>query len=167
MQRKFVFNSPPGMMPNLLERMMGTLARIEDMIKTAGDDVLKAKPDGGWSINEHIGHLADIEELHEKRLNEILSGEKELTAADMTNKKTNEAGHNLKKTEDLLIEFRRVRTNFARRLGVLDEEQVVLEAMHPRLKQPMRIIDIAFFTAEHDDQHLAIIRRILNAEGLK
>ncbi|MFI5212138.1 MAG: hypothetical protein ACHQIH_04590 [Ignavibacteria bacterium] len=93
MQRKFEFNSPPGMMPNLLERMAGTPVRIEDMITTTDDKILSAKPDSKWSVKEHIGHLTDIEELHEKRLQEILSGKTELTAADMSNKKTNEAGH--------------------------------------------------------------------------
>ncbi|MFI5212137.1 MAG: hypothetical protein ACHQIH_04585 [Ignavibacteria bacterium] len=52
-----------------------------------------------------------------------------------------------------------------KKLRELNEDQILLSAMHPRLKQPMRIIDIAFFTAEHDDQHLAIIRRILSSEG--
>jgi len=28
-------------------------------------------------------------------------------------------------------------------------------ALHPRLQQPMRVLDMAFFTAEHDDHHLA------------
>jgi hypothetical protein len=165
MQRKFEFNSPPGMMPNLLERMAGTPVRIEDMITTINDKILSAKLDNKWSVKEHIGHLTDIEELHEKRLQEILIGKTELTAADMSNKKTNEAGHSLRKAIDLLGDFKRTRNEFVKKLEALNEDQILLSAMHPRLNQPMRIIDIAFFTAEHDDQHLAIIRRILNSEG--
>ena len=34
-------------------------------------------------------------------------------------------------------------------------------ARHPRLGTPMRLIDIAFFTAEHDDHHLARITELL------
>lgn len=165
MQRKFEFNSPPGMMPNLLERMAGTPVRIEDMITTTDDKILSAKPDNKWSVKEHIGHLTDIEELHEKRLQEILNGKTELTAADMSNKKTNEAGHSLRKATDLLGDFKRTRNEFVKKLEALNEDQILLSAMHPRLRQPMRIIDIAFFTAEHDDQHLAIIRRLLSSEG--
>lgn len=164
MQRKFEFNSPPGMMPNLLERMAGTHARLGELINAVDDKILSAKDGDNWSVKEHIGHLTDIEELHEKRFNEILRGERELTAADMSNRKTNEAGHSLRKTADLLAEFRNTRDEFVKKLAAMNEQQVLLSAMHPRLKQPMRIIDIAFFTSEHDDQHLAIIRRIINSK---
>jgi len=37
------------------------------------------------------------------------------------------------------------------------DELVERSAFHPRLKKPMRIIDLAFFVAEHDDYHLAKI----------
>ena len=164
MQRKFEFNSPPGMMPNLLERMAGTPARLEELINSVDDKILSAKDSNNWSVKEHIGHLTDIEGLHEKRLYEILRGETELTAADMSNKKTNEAGHSLRKAFDLLEEFRKTRSEFVKKLAEMDEGHVLLSAIHPRLKQPMRIIDIAFFTAEHDDQHLAIIRGILKSK---
>jgi hypothetical protein len=33
-------------------------------------------------------------------------------------------------------------------------------AHHPRLNKQMRIIDIAYFTAEHDDHHFAMISEI-------
>lgn len=32
--------------------------------------------------------------------------------------------------------------------------------LHPRLKTPMRMIDLANFVAEHDDHHLASIREL-------
>jgi len=34
-------------------------------------------------------------------------------------------------------------------------------ARHPRLGTPMRLIDIAFFTAEHDDHHLSRITELM------
>ena len=34
-------------------------------------------------------------------------------------------------------------------------------ASHPRLATPMRLLDIAFFVAAHDDHHLARITEIL------
>jgi hypothetical protein len=34
-------------------------------------------------------------------------------------------------------------------------------AVHPRLKRPMRLIDLCFFIAEHDDHHLTIVSRLL------
>ncbi len=32
--------------------------------------------------------------------------------------------------------------------------------VHPRLKQPMSMVDLFFFIAEHDDHHLARIREV-------
>jgi hypothetical protein len=34
-------------------------------------------------------------------------------------------------------------------------------SLHPRLQQPMRLIDHALFVAEHDDHHLARITELL------
>jgi hypothetical protein len=35
--------------------------------------------------------------------------------------------------------------------------------LHPRLKQPMRLVDHLYFVAEHDDHHLATIREMMEA----
>jgi hypothetical protein len=73
----------------------------------------------------------------------------------MTNRKTHEADHNRRPLADLLQDFRRERERFVARLDAWDEGLIGLTALHPRLNQPMRVIDMAFFTAEHDDHHLA------------
>jgi hypothetical protein len=164
LDRKFEFSHPPGMMPVLLDRMLGTLDRIKSMIDNKPDGILSKKTGGNWSVKEHIGHLTDLEALHESRLDEILNGKETLTPADMSNKKTNEAGHNTRNSEELFNEFKKVRESFVSRLNQLNEDEVVRSALHPRLNKQMRINDIAFFTAEHDDQHLTIIRNILNTQ---
>jgi len=163
-ERKFEFNLPVGVFPALLERLLGTAPRIEDMTKWLSNEELSYKSNGKWSIKEHIGHLIDLEALHEKRLDEILQGKEVLTAADMTNKKTNKANHNLKNINELLADFRKVREDFVNRLEKLDETDVVKSGIHPRLNQPMRIIDMAYFTSEHDDHHLAIMREIIKSQ---
>jgi hypothetical protein len=33
--------------------------------------------------------------------------------------------------------------------------------LHPRLKEPMRLVDHLFFVAEHDDHHLAWIWKLI------
>ena len=40
------------------------------------------------------------------------------------------------------------------------EAAVDRAAHHPRLDKPMRLIDMVFFAAEHDDQHLASITEL-------
>jgi hypothetical protein len=56
--------------------------------------------------------------------------------------------------QDLLREFRRAREGLANRLDRWDKSDVSRTAIHPRLKQPMRVIDMVLFVAEHDDHHL-------------
>ncbi len=160
-ERKFDFNLPAGVFPNLLERMSGTIPRLEEITKNVSEEILSAKFMGSWSIKEHIGHLIIVESLHETRLNEIIEGKEHLTAADMTNRKTNEAPHNSQSISELLKNFRHTREEFIKRLEILDEEQVLRSGHHPRLNKPMRIVDIAYFTSEHDDHHIAAIRNIL------
>jgi hypothetical protein len=49
--------------------------------------------------------------------------------------------------------------------GLLDlqDDQLLGTALHPGLKTPMRIIDLAYFVAEHDDHHLASIREMMTS----
>jgi len=162
LDRKFDFNHPVGMMPVFLSRLRGSISRIEALVNNRSDEELSSKPGGEWSVKEHIGHLTDLESLHEARLDEILSGKELLSAADMSNRKTNEALHNKKNTAVLIEELRSTRESFVRRLEELDETDVIRSGLHPRLNKQMRIIDIAFFTAEHDDHHITILANLLN-----
>jgi uncharacterized damage-inducible protein DinB len=153
--RHFSFDLPESLFPVVIERLRGTPARIEDKVRSLPAAILSQRVGEGWSIQEHIGHLLDLDELHAGRLDDFLAGAEVLRAADMTNRKTQEAGHNGRRIEDLLRELRRERESFVARLDAWDPALVSLTALHPRLQKPMRVIDMAFFTAEHDDHHLA------------
>ena len=52
--------------------------------------------------------------------------------------------------------------NFISQLIKLDDETQNFQSMHPRLQVMMKPVDMAFFTAEHDDHHLATVREILS-----
>jgi uncharacterized damage-inducible protein DinB len=153
--RHFTFTLPEALFPVVVERLRGTPARIEDKVRSLPASVLTRREGEAWSIQEHIGHLLDLDELHAGRLEDFLAGVPVLRAADMTNRKTHEAGHNGRPIADLLRDFRRERERFVARLDAWDPALLSLTALHPRLQQPMRVIDMAFFTAEHDDHHLA------------
>ena len=88
-------------------------------------------------------------------LDDYLAGAEVLRPADMDNRRTWEAGHNGRAIDDLVHQFRRERHSFVERLAAWDSERIGQSALHPRLKQLMRVIDMAFFVAEHDDHHLA------------
>ena len=47
------------------------------------------------------------------------------------------------------------------RASALPSEVFGRTMLHPRLKQPMRLVDHLFFAAEHDDHHLAVIWELL------
>ncbi len=118
-------------------------------------DILTRKVDNGWSIQEHAGHLWDLEALWEHRLQDFRSGAGTLTPADLTNRKTHEANHNAKPIQNILAGFREARRALVGELVVLNEEEVSRSSLHPRLKTPMRVVDLCCFVAEHDDHHRA------------
>jgi hypothetical protein len=156
--RQFDFSFPAENFPYVLERLYGTAARIGELAAGLPESVLRAPgPGNAWSILEHVGHLADLDELHDGRIDDYLSGKEVLRAADMENRKTYAAGHNNRKLADLLGEFRSARSHFIVRLKTVDPR---LTALHPRLNKPMRVVDMALFVAEHDDHHLALMRRL-------
>lgn len=157
-ERKFNFDFPSGIYPCLLERLFGTPLRMEEMTKGLSEEILILKPDGKWSIKEQIGHLIDLEELHEGRVDDFIAGKEMLRAADMANKKTMEANHNSRSLENLLHEFSEQRNHFIVKLRQADEDLINRVSIHPRLKIPMRLVDMVYFTCEHDDHHLAKIR---------
>jgi uncharacterized damage-inducible protein DinB len=153
--RTFRFDLPEALFPVTVERLRGTPARIEDKVRALPSALLTQRDGDQWSIQEHIGHLLDLDELHTARLDDFLAGAEVLRPADMTNRKTWEAHHNDRSLNDLLAAFRRERLLFVARLDAWDPDLLALTARHPRLHQPMRVLDMAYFTAEHDDHHLA------------
>ena len=160
-ERKFTFDYPTGWLPNILERLHGTAARIKEMTTSLTEEKAELKPVGKWSIKENIGHLADIEELHEGRIDDFIARKTMLRPADMKNEKTHSANHNGKSFHQLVYDFNKKREQFISCLRKLDDETMDFSSLHPRLQTMMRPVDVAFFTAEHDDHHLADIREIL------
>ncbi len=162
-ERLFNFDFPPEKFPDLLERLRSTPARLEDRLADVHHDILTYRDGRGWSILENVGHLIDLGYLPAMRLEQILAGETVLVAADMSNRKTQEANHNDCNKSELLAEFRSDRKKLVERLESLDETDWAKSALHPRLNQPMRVVDIVYFDSEHDDYHLARIGALLTS----
>jgi uncharacterized damage-inducible protein DinB len=161
-ERKFAFDLAPTIFPLIVERLRGTPARLDDRLATLSSELLTNMPENTWSIQENAGHLADVEPLWLGRLDDVLGGAERLREADLTNTATHTAQHNTKPIVELLQRFRDLRDELVSRLDELTEEQIVASAIHPRLEQPMRILDLAYFVAEHDDHHLARITELLS-----
>jgi uncharacterized damage-inducible protein DinB len=159
-ERKFNFDFTENIFPEILNRLERTPQRLTELTKTISDESLSARLDGKWSIKENIGHLSDLEPLWQKRLNDIKNGAAELSPTDLSNTKTNEANHNSRALSELLDEFSGIRRQTLTMLENVDEDFLFRSSLHPRLKKPMRTIDLFLFVAEHDDHHLETISLI-------
>jgi len=164
-ERKFEFSFPAELHPNLLARLRGTPARIEEVLRGRAQEILIRRPQEKWSAQEHAGHLLDLEPLWLARVGDYVAGSAQLTATDLQNRKTDEANHNAQSLEQILAEFRAARSKLLKRAGELDASLFTRAIPHPRLKTPMRLVDHLYFVAEHDDHHLARIWELINRRG--
>jgi uncharacterized damage-inducible protein DinB len=150
-------------LPEILERVRGTPVRVEERVRGLPPELSTWRLGEQWSIQENVGHLLDLEPLWSGRLDDLIAGLHELRSADLENRKTHEAAHNQRNLTELLAEFRAARMATVARLETLAGAVVQRTAIHPRLQQPMTVVDLFFFVAEHDDHHLARIAEILRA----
>jgi uncharacterized damage-inducible protein DinB len=156
--RKFNFDFPLGLYPSILERLRYTPMRIKQFVIGLDEKTLSYKPDSKWSIKEHIGHIAIVEPLWEKRLEQFLAAAETLISADMSNQKTVDENFNQWQIDKLISHLTQTRSAFMAKLENLTESEIGITALHPRLKKPMRLIDMTYFIAEHDDNELALMR---------
>lgn len=158
--RKFPYAPPAGEFPMIVERLRGAPARVAERAAAVPPKLLTATIGGVWTIQENIGHLSDLEPLWYGRLEELLTGKETLREADLTNRTTHEANHNGASIDDLVARFHEERSRLVARLDTLANDDIVRTALHPRLKQPMRTVDLCLFVAEHDDHHLTMMTQL-------
>ncbi len=163
--RRFDFKFPVELYPEVIERVRGTAARLEDRLHDLKPDLLTERREGRWSIQENAGHLLDLESLFNQRLDEYLANSAQLHAADMSNLKTFAASHNDVLLPLILSGFRRQRLRLVDRLDHLEPDVFSRVSLHPRLNTPMRLVDMLYFQAEHDDYHLARISELVLSAG--
>lgn len=159
-ERRFEFTFPAELLPNLLARLRGTPARLDETLRNRPHSVLTAKPDGKWSAQEQAGHLVDLEPLWLARVNDFAAADAEqLTPTDLQNRRTDEANYNSRPLEEILFRFRTHRIQLLNRIAEVEQQSdgapFTRTIPHPRLKTPMRLVDHLYFVAEHDDHHLA------------
>jgi uncharacterized damage-inducible protein DinB len=159
-ERVFPGGYPVELFPSLLSRLRGAIARQ----RAEGEETpvaVRATPfDGTWSVQRNLAHLGDLEPLWLRRVEELERGVEVLAAADLTNGRTEEREHDRRELEDVLREFAEARRGLVERVAGWSAEQLERSALHPRLRQPMRAIDLCLFVAEHDDHHLARVAEL-------
>jgi uncharacterized damage-inducible protein DinB len=160
LHRSFTFGFPIGLFPVIFSRLEGTIFRLHTLLQNADNDRCSVAKKG-WSIKQHVGHLYDLEDLWWQRLNDFIQGKEILTAADISNTKTEEARHNEKSLESLMNSFTVERQRILETVYSYDEILLNKTSIHPRLNLPFRLIDSLYFVAEHDDHHIAAISNLL------
>jgi uncharacterized damage-inducible protein DinB len=157
-ERKFTFGLPQGMLPFYLERLQGTINRIESKVKGISDEVLSQKLDNKWSVKQNIGHLAEVDEIAIKRIDEMIRGVSPMSPAVFEP----HGDYNQQSAEEVIAYFRKTRNANVTRYSELTTDELEKTSLHPRLKVSMTSVDLAWFDAEHDDHHLVRISEIIS-----
>lgn len=155
-ERKLSFGLPKEMLPYYLERLEGTMLRIEQKVKGVENAVLSNRLGGKWSVKQHIGHLAEVDLIADKRIGEMQAG-----VAVMSPAVFEPQDYNPWPIERVVEYFRTNRKGNLKRYASLPEDDLLKSSVHPRLKVPMTPVDLAWFDAEHDDHHLVSINVLL------
>lgn len=165
-ERKFRFGHPSWMLVDFIERLRGVLPRLDVLVIGLDHELAHRQVDGKWSIAQNIGHLSDVEELWQERLDDLRQGRKTYTPAVPARFQELAMRHQDRPVSETLMEFRSRRSNLIGGLAGASPELQRAEAFHERLQVSMRLVDCAQFYAEHDDHHLIRIRRLRSVLGL-
>jgi hypothetical protein len=161
LEYRWTFDFPTGMFRAVLERLRGTPARLEELVRGASPAAMARRAGGKWSAQNGAGHLWVVDALWQIRLREFLAGAATLTAADMGNRATEASAYDEQPLPAILAGFRAARAETVAMLDPLTLADAGRVARHPRLDREIRLVDLCFFAAEHDDHHLAVIREQL------
>jgi uncharacterized damage-inducible protein DinB len=159
-QRTFSFVHPQWMLADFVERLRGTLPRLDALVAGLDDARAQLQLEGKWSIAQNVGHLSDVEELWQERLEDLREGRKTYTPAVASRFQELAKRHAERSVAETLDELRARRARLVDALEHASPELQASSAFHERLQVPMRLVDCAQFYAEHDDHHLLRIRRL-------
>ena len=159
-ERKFSFSHPPWMLADFIERLRGTVPRLEALLLDVSDADAHRQLEEKWSIAQNIGHLSDVEELWQERLEDLKQGKKTYAPAVGARFQELAKRHQATPIKDIIRELNDRRSLLVDALANASPELQQAAAFHERLQVPMRLVDCAQFYAEHDDHHLLRIRRL-------
>jgi len=154
------------MLADFAERLRGTVHRLVLLLRGVGETALRTKVDGSWSILQNAGHLGDVEELWVQRIDDLRAGRAAYTPADPERFRSLADAHQTRSAGDVVDYLATRRAPLLDALACADESLQRSEAFHERLRVPMRVVDLAQFVAEHDDNHLLRIRQLRHHLGL-
>lgn len=161
--RQFDSNTGSKYFDEFLKRLEHFPAVLNELLKSCPIEVSTRKIEDKWSVNENIGHLILLEDLWRIRFRDIKEGKPDISPADLNNTATDESSFNNMLVEKLIKSLVSERNKTIAMLQKLSEEDLLKASIHPRLQQPMNIIDLMHFVAEHDLHHLHAIQSIIGS----
>lgn len=152
-------------LPLLVERILGTPARLASLCAHVPVERLALHRQGSWCAMEHIGHLMHLDEHMLERMEDFAARRPTLCAIDLKAREGRLAGQCVRALGDVLEELRLGRHELVARISALDPGALRHRALHPCKGRPMTVSDQVFFIAEHDDHHLAVLRSLLQGRN--
>ena len=137
--RQFNFDFPAGLYPEMLERLRGAPARLDEYLSSVPAEILTAQDEGRWSLQENAAHLFDLDALVMQRIDEYLAGASVLHAADMSNRKTHEAHYNEVPATTIMQSFRQRRLEIVTRLEKFEPDMFARSAIHRVLDDDSKV----------------------------
>ena len=165
-QRRFAFVHPAWMLADFVERLRGLMPRLGVLLEGVSDEAAHVQVDGKWSIAQNVGHLSDVEELWQERLEDLRQSRPIYTPAVPPRFQAAAARHQSRALHDTVVELGARRARLVEALVSAPAALQRASAFHERLQTPMRLVDCAQFYAEHDDHHLLRIRALRPLVGV-
>jgi hypothetical protein len=165
-ERQLPFGRGVDELPVLLERLLGTAARLSDLTSHEPLERLSLRRQGSWSVLEHIGHLTHLQDRFDERVDDFEAQRPCLCSIDLKDQDSILSGYTARALGDVLEEFRLKRAYFVERVQALDPGALRHSAQHPCRGQRMTLVDMVLYLAEHDDHHLVVIRRLLQGGAM-
>jgi uncharacterized damage-inducible protein DinB len=81
--------------------------------------------------------------------------------ADLESRKARAANHNDSDLGTLTESLREARAKLVAFLETLPAEAIARSSTHPRINEPMRLIDLMQFIADHDGHHLSRMTELM------
>ena len=160
LEKQFDFDFPASKYTEFLQILRNSPEKIEALLENLSKEDLIHKDGDSWSIQENVGHFLTAEYLFLSRLDDYENDASVLQPARFEDNPTDKANFNEKSIQWILDQFREQRAVYISRLDALQPEDFEKAILHPRLNKPMRLCDMVYFHAQHDQHHLTRIAEL-------
>ncbi len=163
-ERQLTFGRGTDELPLLVERVLGTPARIMLLVQGLPLERISMRVTGRWSVKDHLAHLILLDERMEVRADDLQARRSRLTPVVLDDQDRYLSIHRHRPFGDMVEEFRLRRNYLVGRFVQLDAAALEHRAEHPCRGMSMSAADQLLFIAEHDDHHLALMRSAVQAQ---